>query len=248
MRKDLFEEMYQLEESYWWHVAKRHLVKTLAEEKMNSFKGKIYADIGCGTGMMLSEMKRWKRWKKVVGLDGSKEALKFCRQRGITEVKASDFESKLNLKDKSVDLITCLDVVEHVAKDKQLLGEFERVLKPKGVVVVTVPAYRWMWTYWDDILGHKRRYTREEMVKKMEQAGLVVEKASYFYSYLLPVAVFFRLLKTIVPRYKGASDFISLPQSINQILIRLAKWETKVAQKFDLPMGLSLVCVASKRG
>ena len=246
MRSDLYKEMYELEESYWWHVAKRRLVKMFLQQYLTSFSDKEYVDVGCGTGKLLEEKKKWKKWKRVIGLDGSDQALNFCRRRGITEVRKEDFEKKLTLKTESVDVITCLDVVEHVEKDQELLKEFYRVLRPGGYSVITVPAYQWMWTYWDDILGHKRRYTKIEVELKFVKAGFKVTKISYFYSYLLPIALLFRFVKSFSPKTKGSSDFIALPHWVNQILLAFSAVETRLVKNVTLPIGLSVVCVAQK--
>lgn len=248
MRKDLFDEMYKLEEHYWWHVAKRRLVKKLLEDHVDDYKSKVYLDVGCGTGKMIEEMSKWKNWKQVIGIDGSEEALKFSKMRGSTSVMMGDFEKTLPLTSESVNVISSLDVVEHVNNDKQLLAEFFRVLKNDGVVVITVPAYKWLWTYWDDMLEHKRRYRRSELEKKMVEAGFEIERVSYFYSYLLPIAMLFRVIKTIFPKKKSKSDFVAIPEWANQILLSLARWEAKVIDMISIPTGLSVVCVARKRG
>lgn len=246
MREDLFEEMYQLEEKYWWHVAKRRLVQGLLKARLSDYKNKVYLDVGCGTGKMLEEMSKWRDWKKTIGLDGSDEALRFCKKRQIAETKKADFEKKLPLDENSVDVITSLDVVEHINGDEKLLKEFWRVVKPNGYVVVTVPAYEWLWTYWDDILGHKRRYELIQLKKKVEKSGLEVEKISYFYGFLLPIAVFFRMLKSLMNK-KSASDFITLPDALNNFLLKIIGIENTLIQKVNLPFGLSLVCIARKK-
>ncbi len=246
MRADLYEEMYKLEEGYWWHVAKRRLVKSWLDREVQGYGDRVYVDIGCGTGKMLEEMTKWRKWKKVLGLDGASEALGFCRKRGVGVVKKADFEKKLPLGNTSVDVISSLDVVEHIRKDTALIREFYRVLKPGGLVIVTVPAYKWLWTYWDDILKHKRRYTGKEIRRKFERGGFEVVRQSYFYSYLLPVAMVFRLVKTLVPKRKLASDFIGLPAWANGLMLRAAQGEEWLLEKRELPIGLSVVCLARK--
>jgi len=246
MREDLFEEMYQLEDSYWWHVSKRNLVRRLTSQHVGRGKNQIYMDIGCGTGRLIAEVRDWKRWKKIVGLDGSATALSFCKKRGKADFIQTDFEKTLPVNNNSVDVITSLDVVEHVAGDQRLIKEFYRILKPGGVVMVAVPAHQWLWTYWDDMLGHKRRYETVEVKDKFEKAGLDVEKISYFYSYLLPMALAFRVLKSIFPKWKKSSDFVELPEWANQMLLRLSSWEIKLISKMNVPLGLSVVCVARK--
>ena len=247
MRKDLYGEMYKLEEVYWWHVAKRRLVREMLSGRLSGFGRKVYVDCGCGTGKMLEEMGKWKKWKKVIGLDGADEALRFCRKRRIKNVMKADFEKRLPLEDESVDLITSLDVVEHIRSDQALLDEFWRIAKPGGLVVITVPAYQWLWTYWDDILKHKRRYRRGGLAEQLRKSGFKVERISYFYSYLLPMAVLFRIVKSLGPNLKRSSDFVALPSWANQLLLALSSAETKVVSRYSIPTGVSVVTVARKK-
>lgn len=245
MRTDLYKEMYQLEANYWWHVAKRQLVKVLISNlKLKPHKTSL-VDVGCGTGKFLEEMDKWANWEQLIGLDGADEALKFTRRRKAAQVKKADFEKRLPLADNSVDIITSLDVVEHIADDENLILEIGRILKPGGVVIITVPAHQWMWTYWDDILGHKRRHTRKSVSRLMKLANLETLKLSYFYSYLLPVALVFRFLKCKTGN-AGKSDFVTLPEWLNQALIKMAQLETWIINYINIPIGLSVVCLAQK--
>lgn len=246
MRKELIAEMYRLEDRYWWHVAKRTLVKNLLGI-VGSFEDKKLVDVGCGTGKFLEEMSQWQNWKEIVGLDGSDDAIKFSKARNIAQVKKSDFEKKLRMASNSVDVITSLDVVEHIDNDVGLVEEFYRILKPGGVVAVTVPAHQWLWTYWDEELGHKRRYTKRQIHKMLTQAGFEVVRVSYFYSYLLPIAVGFRFLKMLLPDRKRGSDFIRLPEIANQILINMSRVETWVLEKVNVPFGLSVIAIVKKK-
>lgn len=246
MRKDLYYEMFELEERYWWHVAKRRLVEMMIGKYVKGASKLVFMDVGCGTGKLLQEVKRWRRWKRIVGLDGAQEALKLSRKRGIKNVKKADFEKKLPVKDASVGVITSLDVVEHIKNDQALIQEFNRMLVPGGWAIVTVPAYKKLWTYWDDMLGHKRRYRRSMLEKRFVKAGFKIEKISYFYSYLLPMALAFRALKSISPKWRGASDFVELPEQVNEGLLAMAKVEAMVVERVNLPAGLSIVCVAKK--
>lgn len=245
MRTDLYSEMYELESTYWWHKAKRHLVKSIITRmKIDTHNSKLL-DVGCGTGKFLEEMNTWNSWGELIGLDGSDEALKFTKKRKVANVKKADLEKEIPLKDNSIDIITSLDVVEHIENDQHLVREFNRVLKPGGSLIITVPAHQWLWTYWDDILGHKRRHNQASVEALMKQANLKVEWISYFYSYLLPIACVFRLIKSKTNK-ENSSDFVALPDWINRLLISFAEAETALIKYTKVPFGLSVVCVARK--
>lgn len=228
--------MFETEQTYWWHVAKRRLVTSFIP------KGQKILDIGCGTGAMMLDLT--KNGDFVSGVDGSPESLKFSKSRGLKKVSQADFEKKLSEKNSHFDIVTCLDVLEHISNDDQLLREFHRILKPGGKVYLTVPAYQALWTYWDVMLGHKRRYRKSNLVAKIEKNGFTVVWSSYFYSFLLPVALVFRILKNTSRRQ--TSDFVKLPDIINNALLLLCQLERKVLNVITLPFGLSIIIIAQK--
>lgn len=247
MREDLYEEMYWLEDAYWWHVAKRNLVKSLVREHLEDRSNRVFVDVGCGTGRLIAEVKSWGRWRAIIGIDGSTAALGFCQKRGRASFVQTDFEAGLPVDSEAVDLVTSLDVVEHIENDEELLAEFYRVLRPNGLVIITVPAYKKLWTYWDDVLGHKRRYEKKVLERKLRKAGFRIEKISYFYSYLLPLALFVRSIKSCSDEWKKNSDFVRVPTLVNQVLLGLARMELELLKRVGLPAGLSLVCVGRKQ-
>lgn len=246
MRADLISEMYRLEETHWWHVAKRRLVLRFLQPFLPlTRRNTLFLDIGCGTGMMLSDLSSHGR---VVGIDSSLHALYYCRKRGFRRVLAADLGSPLPLRSGVAHVVTMLDVLEHLETDEFALHEVYRVLRPGGRFILTVPSYPWLWTYWDEILGHRRRYRRSRLVRKLKTAGFQIQRSSYFYSYLLPLAVIFRATKTFLGSdVQTRSDFISLPTPLNRFLLFLSRLETEVVSKIDLPTGLSILCLCRKR-
>lgn len=245
MRPALIDEMFRLEAIYWWHVAKRRLVLALLQRHYNWLKRTpIHVDIGCGTGRLLQEFSE----KTVaIGIDSSLKALRYSKQRGLLNLIAVDLAQPLPLKSSICDIVTMLDVLEHLKTDEAVLNEVYRILRPDGFFIVTVPAYPFLWTYWDEILGHKRRYTRKALVQKLNNLGFKVLQSSHFYSFLLPIALLLRLTKTLLGNsfYKH-SDFIRLPRFINNFLILLSSIETVVVVRKSIPLGLSLVCICKK--
>lgn len=238
--------MYRLEATYWWHVAKRRLVLRLLRPYLAaSRRDRILVDVGCGTGMMLLDLSPY---GQVVGIDGSLEALRFTRRRGFRSVLGGDLTYPWPVRSGVAQVVTMLDVLEHLDRDEFALREVHRILRPGGLLVLTVPAYPWLWTYWDEVLGHQRRYRRSRLVVKLHRAGFITERSSYFYSYLLPMAVIFRLTKTVLGRsVQARSDFVALPSILNRLLLALSRAETALVTHLNLPTGLSIICVAQKR-
>lgn len=245
MRKDLIDEMFQLEATHWWHVAKRQLILRLLNRYFKKDKKHLrHLDIGCGTGMMLKELSEC---RLNVGVDLSFQALLHCKKRGLRNVTLADLRQPIPFKSESFDIITMLDVLEHLDDDRFALKEVYRILKPKGLFILTVPAHPFLWTYWDEILGHKRRYRADSLREILKSSGYKSERFSFFYLYLLPFAIIFRVIKSLSPSgFKKQSDFIKLPKGINKFLIYLSCLETKIIEIKNLPTGLSLICLCRK--
>lgn len=239
MRQDLYSDMYTQEEFYWWHKAKRQLVKQFLPRRKNL---KIL-DIGCGTGKLMEELKPY---GKVWGIDASKQAIAFCQQRHLTRVYHEDFP-KLKHVNTQFDVITCLDVLEHIANDTQALRMIKKLLKPHGRAIITVPAYQWLFSYWDTILGHQRRYGNTELEQKVKKANLAIVKLSFVYSFLLPLVIPFRLIRHKLFRAKTpTSDFIKLPSVFHSLFFFLATIEQKIIAKATIPFGVSLLCIMAQ--
>lgn len=242
MQKALYSEMFLQEKTYWWHVAKRRLVQQEIKNSQINLQDKIVLDVGCGTGAMMEEMQKF--GGNVFGIDGSDESITFTQKRGLKNIQKVNLEQPLPLKDSSYDYLICLDVLEHIENDHQLVAEFYRILKPGGKLLLTVPAYQFMWTYWDEVLGHKRRYRKANLIKLLKSANLKVTRASYFYSFLFPVAFVFRHVKEIFKSEK--SDFVQIPNFLNQLLLLVCALERAVINYFPIPVGLSIYIQAEK--
>jgi SAM-dependent methyltransferase len=252
MRQDLYEDLYVKEQDYWWHVGKRAIIYSLLHRYMP--KGdkttRRALDLGCGAGLNLDHLAKH---AQPVGTDFSEEALKFCRERGHEMLCKAD-AAGLPFPDRQFDIITALDVIEHLDDDLLALRELRRVMRPGGVLIVSVPAYPALWSYWDEILGHRRRYTVGSMRAVAKKAGLRVRKVSYSNALILAPSVAVRMLKTL--RHKAAessgdgsdpeTDFMPVPGWLNSALIGYYRWEARTLARRRLPFGLSVVCVAQR--
>ena len=229
MRQDLYQELYWVENNHWWHNHKRRLILQLVS-KYSTEIGTV-VDIGAGTAKLLSELKQ-KGWK-VTGIDGELEAVKWAKKRGVT-IKHHNLNSRLPFDANSFDLVISLDVLEHVKNDKQLLIEMKRVVKPGGIILITVPAHQWLYSYWDKMLGHFRRYAKGDLIKLCRQVKLRLVLLSFYSSFFLLPAIFVRLFKS-QNKKQEVSDFqttplpfISIPilnffGKIERLLIKLIK-------------------------
>lgn len=253
MRQDLYEDLYVKEQDYWWHVGKRAIVYSLLRKYLprNKTSAERRAlDLGCGAGLNLDHLAEY---AQPVGTDFSEEALHFCRQRGHNLLAKAD-AAQLPFPDGSFDIITALDVIEHLDDDLLALTELRRVMRPGGLLIISVPAYPVLWSYWDEILGHRNRYTTGSMRKVVEAAGLRVRKVSYSNALILAPSVGVRIIKSLQQKAAerggqgGApeTDFMPVPSVLNKALIKYYMWEASTLRRRRLPFGLSVVCVAQR--
>ncbi len=244
MRRDLYAEMFRQESFYWWHVGKRELVKELLKKYADlGQKPQKILDVGCGTGMLLKDLSTE---GEVWGLDKDQLALNFCQKRGFKNLTKADLTKKLPYAERTFTVILALDVLEHLQNDHFALAEFSRLLQPGGFLVLTVPAYPQLWSRWDKVCGHQRRYSAQDLGGVVSQAGFRLRKLSYFNSFALLPAVLVRFIKSLFSRQNYHSDFFKLPSFLNQFLLFLTAGERKILLKTDLPAGLSLICLAQK--
>ncbi|MFQ6134168.1 MAG: class I SAM-dependent methyltransferase, partial [Armatimonadota bacterium] len=243
MSPEEIEKMFRLEDVYWWFVARRRLVSLLLREAVEGGEERRVLDVGCGTG---ATMRTLAQHGRVWGVDPSTEALSRCRERGFTALTRGTVEA-LPFGDNSFDVVTCLDVLEHV-DDEAALAELCRVCRPCGWLLLTVPAYRFLWSEHDEALQHRRRYGAGEVRAKLEAAGFRVAWLTYVLALLLLPIALFRLGQRLFRRKRAAAQtaHIMLPDWLNRLLVRLLDLESRLVRRVSLPFGVSVVCLARK--
>ena len=240
-----YEKMYQLEEANWWYSGRRGLVLSEVARLHKRFPNKSMKilDAGCGTGINLKYLQTY---GDAYGLDISEEALEFSRIRGLTPTICGSMD-KLPLKSGFFDLVVALDVIEHIQDDISAINELNRVLRPGGYLIVTVPAFQFLWSNHDLAVHHKRRYTRSELSDLIRLGGFRIERATYWNFFLfLPVAAMRLLKRATLSERNRQTDLAELPGPINRIMHGLLLVENRISGRFDLPFGVSIMCVCKK--
>ncbi len=247
MKHEEYERMYRFEDRYWWFVARRHLITSLLQTYYPR-DGRLHIlDIGCGTGAMLDELAPF---GPVVGADFSPEALQFCVTRGVGANLARADVRRLPFADASFDVVTAMDIVEHIDDDKAASCEIFRVLRPGGRLLVTVPAFSSLWSEHDEALHHHRRYTVPRLKDLFQRVGLTVDKVSYTVTTLFPAIWMFRQVSNLLPKQRADgeknADLIHFSAPVNAALLALSQWETRLVHRRNLPFGVTVVCIARK--
>ncbi|MBL8087336.1 MAG: class I SAM-dependent methyltransferase [Chthonomonas sp.] len=233
--------MRSVEDRYWWFVARRRLAIELLRDELSQLSGRKLLDFGCGTGAALAELQAE---SFAVGVDFSSIALELAAERGLTRLVQGDGEH-VPLRADQFEGMIALDIFEHIQGVEAAFAEAYRILAPGGVLVLSVPAYRWLWGPHDVALMHKRRYTRSLLRRQLGAAGFEVSLVSYSVFWLFPVVVFLRL----IDKFRRRPAAVSLPQvgdALNGALIKLMAWETPLIRRWGLPWGSSVIAVARK--
>ncbi len=181
------------------------------------------------------------------GVDVDHEAVGYCRERGLDVVVQASGEH-LPFPNESVDVATMLDVLEHIADERETLAEVTRVIRPGGHLLVSVPAYRFLWGAQDDVSMHQRRYSAGLLRQRIEDAGLVVRRLTFFNTLLFAPIAGIRLTRRLVPALRSEkSDFnFPSPGPLNRTLTRVFGLESRLVARANLPFGVSILCLAQR--
>jgi len=249
MHHDYFEQYFHFEQENWWFTSRRRILLHLLHRRFGGQAPAEILDAGCGTGINLRYLRALGR---AVGADRAIEAVRFCRSRNEPEVVLSDL-TRLALPDERFDLITALDVLEHIDDDQAAIAELVRVTRPGGHLLVTVPAFPGLWSDHDEVNHHIRRYRPSELRRLVAGAGCEIEILTFMNAFLLPVASCVRAWQRVrraIYRLPPTphTDFVDYHPVLNTVLALVFTAEVPLVARSLLPFGLSLVCLARKPG
>jgi len=244
MQQHTYSIMYEVEGTHWWFAGRRRIIAAFVEEICREMKdgGARILDVGCGTGANLELLARY---GDAEGVDISVDALEFCRERGLQQQVRLGAAETLPYEDGSFDLVTALDVVEHLDDDVGGLKEMRRVLKPGGRALLFVPAFMFLWGVQDDVSHHRRRYTLKNLREAVREAGFEVERATYAnISFFAPILAGRTLMRATGIR--PASENNINVSALNGLLGRILGAESTLLRHINFPFGVSALCVARR--
>jgi SAM-dependent methyltransferase len=243
MQQHTYSLMYEVEGQHWWFYGRRKIITSFIERifpRKQTPTPRIL-DVGCGTGANLEMLGEF---GDAEGVDVSADALSFCRQRGLDHVRLGEAET-LPYSDQSFDLVTALDVVEHLDDDLAGLREMYRVLKPGGHAMMFVPAFMFLWGVQDDVSHHRRRYTMKQLKEKVTTAGFEIERATFAnITFFMPTLIGRVLMR--ITGFRPESENNLTVGFLNKPLGMILGAEHHWLRHMNLPIGVSAICVARK--
>ncbi len=245
MEAELYRQMRDLEDRHWWFVGRRAIVASLLRSS-GLPEGARMLDLGCGTGGNLSMLSEF---GQVVGAELDEHAAQLASERGCAPIVRGTLPDGLPLDTGVFHCVTLLDVLEHIDDDRATLETVNRLLAPAGQLLITVPAFPFLWGAHDVAHHHQRRYRAKGLRQLLETTGYEITTLSYCNTWLFPVAAVVRLSRRCFPGRegdRGAGAELSLPPApVNTLLAAVFASERHLL-RMGLPFGVSLVVLAKK--
>lgn len=233
-------EMADTEERHWWFMGRRAILKSVIGTFGLPPEASIL-EVGSGTGGNLEMLAEFGA-VKAMEMDPAARAIALRKTSGRFDVQYGRCPDEIAFVDHRFNLICMFDVLEHIDADVQTLAALKGSLARDGRMLITVPAFQWLWSVHDEFLHHKRRYSAAQLAKTITAAGLRLERLSYFNTLLFPLAVAARLQDRILRR-RGASGVAMPGAYVNSMLHRVFGAEHLLLKKMNLPFGVSLLAV-----
>tara|TARA_B110000008_G_scaffold269241_1_gene298244 strand:- start:1150 stop:1890 length:741 start_codon:yes stop_codon:yes gene_type:complete len=238
MEQKYIQYIAEIEDEHWWYKGRRALISSL-KNKLDLIPDSKILEIGCGTGGNLEMLSSW---GTINAVELDSQARIAANLRKCCKVKYGKLPGDIVIPD-DTKLICMLDVLEHVEDDIAALVKIREAADYDCKVLITVPAYKFLWSQHDKDAHHFRRYTKTELEKKLTDAGFNITFSSYFNSILFPVIFLIRVIKNQLQRIKSGD--LQMPGRIlNRILFIIFSMESKIISTFPLPFGVSIIVIA----
>lgn len=244
MNKDYEITYHDVEKRHWWFKSRReYILKLIKNIPLDS---KIL-DIGCSSGIfMIDLINNGYKKENLFGVDISEKAILNSKANGLLNTYVMDAQN-ISLNEK-FDLIVASDCLEHLKMDELALVNWVELLKPGGILIVFVPAFHALWSYHDELNMHFRRYTKKELIDKINKLNNVTIKKSGYWNFFLfiPVLIFRKLNQLLVSKQNIAND-IKMPNKVtNSLFYYLIKFENKLLSYTAFPFGISTFSIIKK--
>ena len=238
MEKSIYLKQIANESKHWWFKARREILNKQII-KYSTKKTMSILDFGSGSGTNIYMLSKY---GEVDVYEKDNKTSNFLKKKfnrnGIKIIKKCFSKKKY-------DLILAADVIEHIKNDKQIVKSLNKILKKNGLIVITVPAYQFLFSKKDKALKHFRRYNIANL-KKLFSSNFKTLKISYYNSLLfIPIAIAIIFFKLINRQF--INEVEKKPNNIlNYIFYSLFKLEKFILKYFNFPFGISIISVFKK--
>lgn len=238
MDRSLRDALASVEDRHWWFEGRRRIVAAVLESLDPGSDARVL-EAGCGNGANLEMLAAF---GLVSAFEPDAEDLERATRRGAARVRPGSLPDAVPFEGERFDVIAALDVLEHLDDDRAALSALAPRLADGGRLVVTVPALPRLWSAHDESNHHRRRYTRRSLLDALQETGFVVERITYFNTFLfLPVAI----VRTAGRRFGLDTAGTGMPaEPLNRLLAGIFAAERRVVVRRSLPFGVSLLAVA----
>lgn len=245
MEKKAYEIVNDIQKRHWWFAARRNILFSILEKKYEKYSEGSVLDIGAGSGGNFDLLSRF---GVVTGVEMDKDALGYCKKNNLMGNFYHGFLPDglpVEITRKKYNLIAMLDVLEHIEDDSGALNTICRLNDKEGMLLITVPAYQWLFSQADEFAWHKRRYTKKQLCSKLEKSGYSIVYSTYYNTLLFPLAFISRMCS----KRRGANIVkkeLTIIPGINLILKTVFSFERILIPMIKFPFGLSICVLAEK--
>jgi SAM-dependent methyltransferase len=231
-------------EHNWYLAARVAVLSATIRSLPDVAPGRLIVDVGAGTGSILAHVAGT---TDVLGVEGDWQLARAGRELHNVPMVIANLDGPIPLTAGSADLALSLDVLEHLDDEAAALAEVFRILRPGGTLVITVPAFQSLWSRHDELHHHKRRYSRRALLQVLGAAGFSCRRITYFNTLLFPLVYLSRRLETLRGDAVAApTDYEKPPRVVARALRRLFELEAYVLPRWNLPVGVSLLGIATR--
>jgi SAM-dependent methyltransferase len=241
-----YKYMFEAEDQHWWYVGNHEIFLNILERRNILRPGISVLDAGCGTGRWLEILKNYCDINET-GIDNREVALSYASTRTKMNLVCGDINTYI-FKESSFDLITCFDVIYHREVDDEIaIKKFNKYLKNEGYLLLTVPAYSFLYSKHDQVVHTNKRYTKKQIKFLLKNNGFEIVQSTYCVSLLFPIALIKRIVDKLTPAKDTEHNEVEMPVKIvNQFFLFIMRMENFLLRYISLPFGLSVLVLAKK--